>query len=783
MTTAKPLELVSDPAVLTGYLERPSFEPGARLALHLSSAQPVQAHLVRLRHGDTNPAGPGLVTDDLGNAMEIPAPGLQAISSGSYAVLEMPEETRELPTQFTLSLWVQPTRFDAPGSTIFQLSGADGEPALILGFDAAGILQLRSGGGTDVPPPVQWLRPLVLRSWCFVALAVDTVSGECVVHVVRPALASAGVMSEAGVVSVPPALLPRSLGSIALAADVHGTQASFLFDGKLEAPTMHHGCLNRAGIEAIVSDSDVDTSPIAQWDFSQQQHSATVHLSDGRPSGILINTPARAVTGHNWNDQTHLWPDAPEFYAAVYFHSDDLDDAAWPVSAEFTLPSSLASGVYAVYLQSDTHNDWLSFIVAERHPNPDAVTVLMPTFTYLAYANEVPFEPHQPVFSDARDAYAAAQGLRALYNYHSDGSGVMYASWRRPLLNMRPDYRYWLTGYPHGIGADLYILAWLEHEGIDYTVITDHDLHERPHLLNDERRVLLTGSHPEYWSRTMMESLASWQGAGGRFIYFGGNGMDAMVSPLSDRPHVLELRRRGSGTGLWEAAPGEVGLSATGERGGQWRYHAMSLATQAGLVYTSMGFGDASGYRRLPDADDPRVSFIFEGVTETVIGDYGLWMGGAAGYECDRADKLYGTPQHALVLARSLPFSANYAPQDNSGENKGELVFYETDAGGAVFSVGSITWAGSLSHNNYNNYVARISTNVLRRFLNLAPFPAPTAFPHHSTCDPSADGGWRGGRGGERLEGGGGGIQPGADSVGALAGLAADHDGDGQSEG
>ena len=48
--------------------------------------------------------------------------------------------------------------------------------------------------------------------------------------------------------------------------------------------------------------------------------------------------------------------------------------------------------------------------------------------------------------------------------------------------------------------------------------------------------------------------------------------------------------------------------------------------------------------------------------------------------------------------------------------------FFETAAGGAVFSTGSIAWCGSLSHNRYDNNVARITGNVIRRFLDPAPF-------------------------------------------------------------
>jgi hypothetical protein len=37
--------------------------------------------------------------------------------------------------------------------------------------------------------------------------------------------------------------------------------------------------------------------------------------------------------------------------------------------------------------------------------------------------------------------------------------------------------------------------------------------------------------------------------------------------------------------------------------------------------------------------------------------------------------------------------------------------------GGAVFSVGSISWCGSLPINAFENNVSRITENVLRRFM------------------------------------------------------------------
>jgi N,N-dimethylformamidase len=59
---------------------------------------------------------------------------------------------------------------------------------------------------------------------------------------------------------------------------------------------------------------------------------------------------------------------------------------------------------------------------------------------------------------------------------------------------------------------------------------------------------------------------------------------------------------------------------------------------------------------------------------------------------------------------------------DENPNARADLVFFETANAGAVFAVGSIAWAGSLSSNDYDNNVSRITENVLRRFLDPSPF-------------------------------------------------------------
>jgi N,N-dimethylformamidase len=145
----------------------------------------------------------------------------------------------------------------------------------------------------------------------------------------------------------------------------------------------------------------------------------------------------------------------------------------------------------------------------------------------------------------------------------------------------------------------------------------------------------------------------------------------------------------------------------------------------------SQGFDVGLPYRREAGSFDPRAAFIFEGVAEdAVIGGEGLVMGGAAGLEIDRLDYALGTPPHALLLASARGFSDSYQhvveEVTTSDSRQGgtvspfvraDMVYFEGPNGGAVFSAGSITWCGSLSHNAYDNPVSRITGNVLRAFL------------------------------------------------------------------
>src|SRR5258705_230452 len=76
-----------------------------------------------------------------------------------------------------------------------------------------------------------------------------------------------------------------------------------------------------------------------------------------------------------------------------------------------------------------------------------------------------------------------------------------------------------------------------------HDVFTDHDLHADGAALLDGYRVLITGTHPEYWTHAMLDALHGWLERGGRLMYLGGNGFYWVTSIDPDRPHVAEVRR------------------------------------------------------------------------------------------------------------------------------------------------------------------------------------------------------------------------------------------------
>jgi N,N-dimethylformamidase len=283
-----------------------------------------------------------------------------------------------------------------------------------------------------------------------------------------------------------------------------------------------------------------------------------------------------------------------------------------------------------------------------------------------------------------------------------------------------------LRHYP----ADTHLLDWLETQSIAFDVVTDDDVEELGAPLLAPYAVVLTGSHPEYHTAATLDALDGYLAGGGRLVYLGGNGFYWRIARSPRVPGALEVRRAEGGIRAWDAETGEYYHALDGAYGGLWRRNARPPQRLVGVGFSAQGLFEGSHYRRRPAATDPRAAWIFSGVEGDVIGDFGLSGGGAAGFELDRADPRLGTPPGSVVVASSEGHSGSFVvvPEELlshistvTGEKpermlRADMTLVERPDGGAVFSVGSITFCGSLSHGGYDNAVSRILRNVIDRF-------------------------------------------------------------------
>ena len=490
-----------------------------------------------------------------------------------------------------------------------------------------------------------------------------------------------------------------------------------------------------------IGSEDALNNIIAAWDFSQNiTGTRIIDLGPHKLDGDLINLPTRGVTGSNWSGEEMCWKHAPEEYGAIHFHDDDIYDCGWETDFSFTVPEDMRSGVYAARLRCGDLEEMIPFFVRPKlgHPQSD-ICVLIPTFTYILYGNHARGNTNQ-VYRERINAWNARQwtpdehpeyGL-STYNFHSDGSGISYASRLRPMMNMRSGFisipEFPGSGLRH-FPADTHLFAWLEAMGHNFDVITDEDLHEQGVSSIESYKVVLTTTHPEYHTKQTLDALKDYSERGGTLMYLGGNGFYWRIAKHQELDGVYEVRRAEGGIRAWGAEPGEYYHSFDGTYGGLWRRNGRPPQQLVGVGFSAQGFMEGTYYRRNRNPENQKVEWIFAGVDEDILGDFGLIGCGAAGYELDRVDYALGTPQNVFILASSenhndnfilvheeqLTHVSNSAGEPESNLIRADMIYYETPNGGAVFSVGSISFCGSLSYNNYDNNISRVTNNVILR--------------------------------------------------------------------
>ena len=750
---------------ITGYSDPMSVTPGRTVRFYVSAegVDRYRADIVRLIHGDLNPAGPGFKEKPVRTSVSATYRARRQKTYPGSCVVIAPAPLLDALASFTLQAFIWPTT-PTKGRQIVLGRWADRRRAgYALILDEAGAAALLVGDGRRVEVLGAGLA-LREREWAFVAATYNAKTGEA--RVVQETLGDHAALDTRAEARRELRVKPRMVNRapLAMAAGFShrdGERSVFRhhYNGKIDRPRLANRVLDATAMIALRAhrpgDRDRAGAVVGWWDLAEgMATTAITDLSINRLHGETVHLPTRAMTGHNWSGRTLRAHDAREEYGAIHFHDDDLYDSGWDVAFELDVPRRLKSGVYAARLRATGEaggagevEDYIPFFVRPAPSKPTArIAYLAETATYMAYANfNVLHAPESEpwasrllvIYPDNLLAYRHGEWGKSLYETHSDGSGISFSSRLRPITNMRPKHN-----SPFGLHgsslrefcADTHLTGWLEAEGHGYDVITDEDLDAEGLELLRPYDVVLTGTHPEYTSTRMWDALKAYTDQGGRLMYMGGNGFYWRIAYHPECPGALEMRRAG-GSRTWITEPGEEYQSIDGERAGLWRDAGRAPQRLVGSGMVAMGFDIASYFKRRPESHDPRVAFAFEGIgDDEPIGAFGLIGGGAAGLEFDRAEPRYGTPPHALIVARSENHTESYLlvveemgamiPNIHAPENPlihADMVFYETANGGAVFSFSSQCWCGSLSHNGYDNNVSRLTGNVLNRFLDPTP--------------------------------------------------------------
>lgn len=758
---------------ISGYAGAVSVEPGQTIDIMVSTkSAKFKADLVRIIHGDADPRGPGIKEEVIANPANKEYDGeYQMLPLGSY--VKVPDhQSLNLQSDFTITAWIAPTTI--PGSILNPIAlkrtpvgtprpqgvvakwdgrrkagyglfvGEDGGIELWLGDGKSAIS--RTGTGVKMTPFAPGNRSVEAGSnvrtgmsnfttWYFVAATYNAKTDEVSLY----------QLPQKGHPNPTQKTLTRKASGFAAAANdaqlligagwderqASGAEKAGLFNGKIDNPRIYNRVLSAQEIEALRAGRVSASDAVAAWDFSRDMATANVVDVAGGNHGVTINNPVRAVTSHTWTHGVMNFNHNPDQYAAIYFHDDDIADAKWKPAVRFTIPENAKSGSYGARLTAGENIYHAVFTVRPKRGTHADIAFLVPTFSYLAYGGI---------------GLASSQ-----YHVHDDGSGVVYSAWARPIVNMRP-YTTGMKGEsrPWQYEADTHIFDWLETTGYKVDYITDHDVHNGVVDLRNYK-VVLTGSHPEYISARIWHSIEGWLNNGGRLMYLGGNGF-YWVTSLDSDGKFTELRRH-EGTEAYQVPPGEYFHNTTGEFGGLWRHRGYAPQELVGVGFTAQGFASKAGagdygrpYMVTEHGLGEAGSWIFKGVkTDGPIGEFPSLqsdrpISGPGGEELDRADYALGTPATTLVVATSTGFGDEYVHvvEEVHTSNlmqggtvnplvRADMTLMYYPKGGAVWSSSSISWAGSLYYNKYDNDVAKITKNVLDMFVSGQPLPkAPT---------------------------------------------------------
>jgi hypothetical protein len=443
---------------------------------------------------------------------------------------------------------------------------------------------------------------------------------------------------------------------------------------QLRYPALSVRIENVGATAVMVRNPGIRTTPLARDRLVDNTHalegySARVSVAAGAFLPLFVHAPAcqfsLQVIRRGGTDDIVFSVDAIPGMVQHYRADAFENGARWQLSYMLAIDPAWPSGLYAARLRDTLGGSFdIAFIVTSASlPAPGTLAVLAATNTWQAYND---------------------WGGASLYRRDpDDGLG-------RPLSAIVHSQRPNPAALPPGpdghlANAEQHVLGWLDHNAVGHHVFADIDLHERPGLL-DPYPALLVNTHSEYWSANMYRALEAFLARGGNLVYLSGNGL-YWKTVLSG--HRMEVRSDHSCHTL------------ASEPGGRWRDFGRPEMRVLGVRFTRAGY--KSTYR--PYRVIASRHWIFENTTLVpgdLIGAAGRNCGGASGWELDKIDPAARPPGLVHLAKGTNPWRAG-----------ADMVYFPHPGGGAVFSVGSITFGGSLA---VDPSLSHMLLNVIARF-------------------------------------------------------------------
>lgn len=347
----------------------------------------------------------------------------------------------------------------------------------------------------------------------------------------------------------------------------------------------------------------------------------------------------------------------------------------WDETFRLTIPESWTSGVYsAMCFDSERSKTDITFIVKPSQSDRSQLAVLANVNTWLAYNG---------------------WGGRSKYD------GAARVSFLRPNPSAKPEESMHLTR------GELWVLGWLEQEGYRPDVYSDIDFHNG--FDNFQYKCLVLSTHPEYWTTEMYDNLKAFLDAGGSVVYLGGNGIyengeyeDSSQTSMAFRlgvengPRVNALFRI-----LSPPRPERSILGVATERCGvSGSPYEVLRAEHFLFAETGLRNGDTFGNSGLNTGYGNGKASAWE--VDTSNGPGATAIPADCGTESGSPPPSQ-LPDGLVVLARG---------QHDGVGTGAEMVYYDHPGGGFVFSVGSITFGGSLV---VDSAIQQIMRNVLTK--------------------------------------------------------------------